>query len=160
MSLLSIALIIICFIFLAWLVVTLIDWSLSSSDTTRMKFKSFVKFYDVNPVRWDLHDGHVNCHIDDMSWTTNVESFSFGFIDFVRYKLWRKMQERVKRNKQHAESASRMIAAVRRDIDKQNETARRKQDEALANFLGIYQNCYSTEERLKLEELLRKVKNL
>lgn len=152
--------IIIAVLLLLVLIYALITWCESPRNNPKIKFKSFVKFYDVNPNRWNLYDEYIECRIDDKSWNYSVERFSFGFIDFWRYKLWHKMQKRAERNKQHAESTSRMIAAVRRDIDKQNETAKHKQDEALANFLGVFQNCYSTEERLKLEELLRKVKNL
>ena len=143
------------------LIYALITWCESPRNSPKIKFKSFVKFYDVNPNRWNLYDEYIECRIDDKSWNYSVESFSFGFIDFWRYKFWLKMQKRAERNKQHTESTSRMIAAVRRDIDKKNEAAKRKQDEAINIIIELMKNTHaSAGGNNRLDKILEEVKNL
>lgn len=51
----------------------------------KIKFTQFKNFYSVNPDRWRLQHGDVAC----ITGIKRIE-LRFGFIDYYRYKLWRR----------------------------------------------------------------------
>ena len=112
---------IIVFIFL------IIFWSESIGNSTKIKFSSFKKFYEVNPYRWNLYDDGVSCRRDG---TYGTISTHFGFIDFYRYKLWRKSLDKRDREKEHAKDLAIIIANVKKDIENTERVAAQKCKEA------------------------------
>ena len=85
---------------------------------TKLKFKSFKRFYNINPNRWDLYDGFVVCKCNINSWHITKECFYFGIVDYIRYKFWRRNLDKRDKEKAHAQSTARMINSVREDIKK------------------------------------------
>lgn len=108
------------------LVIMAVFWSLSIVGV-KIKFSSFKKFYDVNPYRWNLCDDGVTCRRDD---TYGTVSTHFGFIDFYRYKLWRKGLDKRDREKEHAKDLAIIIANVKKDIENTERVAAQKYEEA------------------------------
>ena len=119
-------------------VVMLIFWSVSIYGYPKIKFKSFVSFYALNPNRWDMADDYVICKFQDGTFGTS--SFSFGFIDFYRYKLWLHKQEKARKENHNMELTSRMIKAVKKDIANMELAAQHKQNESMAAFEKILNN--------------------
>lgn len=102
-------------------------WYESIDNSTKIKFSSFKKFYEVNPYRWNLFDDGVSCRRDD---TCATISTHFGFIDFYRYKLWRKGLDKRDREKEYAKNMSIIIANVKKDIENTERVAAQKLKEA------------------------------
>lgn len=109
------------------LVVMAVIWYESIGNSVKIKFSSFKKFYDVNPYRWNLYDDGVSCRRDN---TYGVISTHFGFIDFYRYKLWRKGLDKRDREKEHAKNMSIIISNVKKDIENTERVAAQKLKEA------------------------------
>lgn len=51
----------------------------------KIKFIRFENFYSVNPDRWNLYSSSIGCCTG-----TTIVRLGFGFIDYYRYKLWRR----------------------------------------------------------------------
>ena len=86
----------------------------------KLKFKSFKRFYNINPDRWDLDDASVacKCKCNTNSWNVTKEYFYFGIVDHIRYKFWKRNLDKRDKEKAHAQSTARMINSVREDIQK------------------------------------------
>ena len=97
----------------------------------KIKFASFKKFYEINPNRWVLHSGHVECKIDGKSY---AEKFRFSCIGYWKYKLWSKQQEDILEQERHNRSIQRMMDAVKQDIADSETEAKRMQEKLLADL--------------------------
>lgn len=42
-----------------FLIISLVEWGNVKDGTTKISFKTFVKFYNIAPDRWVLKDGYV-----------------------------------------------------------------------------------------------------
>ena len=118
--------------------VSLIFWIVNWVDDTpfddpKIKFKSFVKFYNINPDRWELNSGYVRCRIKNTygGWSSASDDFRFGPIDYLRYQHFRNTLDKRRINATHAKSIARMLNAVKEDIAATEELAKREQEEAL-----------------------------
>lgn len=109
------------------LIFMLICWFDSIDNTPKIKFSSFKKFYAINQYRWNLHDDGVSCRIDNPFGTISTH---FGFIDFYRYKLWRRSLDKRDRCKEHAKDLAVIIANVKKDIANTERVAELKCKEA------------------------------
>lgn len=109
---------------LVWMIIW---WSDSKGNSTKIKFSSFKKFYEVNPYRWSLCDDHVTCRIDNSFGSISTH---FGFIDFYRYKLWRRNLDKRNKEKEHAKDMAIIIANVKKDIENTERVAAQKYKEA------------------------------
>ena len=109
-----------------WIFFTLLDYNRSYPI---IDFKSFKKFQALNPFRWNCHDNHVECKLDGHYYS--YEKFSFGVLDFFKYKLWLKVKAKNERNEKHNKSKQRMMDAVKKDIAASEAEAKRMQAEAL-----------------------------
>jgi hypothetical protein len=104
---------------LLWLIFTVCDWAAYSDKTTpRIKFKTFLHFYRLNPNRWELFEHMVSCKIDLTD--LHGKCVSFSFIDFLRYRRWYHKNEANEDKKQADQALADIIAAVKQDI-KANE---------------------------------------
>lgn len=96
----------------------LVEWATSKVYGPKLKFSSFKKFYTLNPGRWDFCDGCVICKSDvDYGFGRRKDYFTFGFVDFYRYKLWYKKLEKDDKKNRDAESLAYMMASVKKDIE-------------------------------------------
>lgn len=108
----------------------------------KLKFKSFKRFYNINPDRWDLDDAFVVCKCNTNSWNTTKEYFYFGFIDYIRYKFWRRNLNKRDKEKAHAQSTARMINSVREDIKKMELLGQQELEQAKRE-IGIFSDGLS-----------------
>lgn len=108
------------------LIFTLLDYNRSNPI---IDFKSFKKFYALNPKRWSCYDGYVECRTGSNYWL--YEKFSFNILDFFKYKLWLKAKTKNDRNAKHNAAKQRMMDAVKQDIAASEAEARRMQEAAL-----------------------------
>lgn len=118
------------YVFIALCVVIIfmiIHWREYVGDDPKIKFSSFKKFYAVNPDRWTLNNCYVSCYRHD---TVGSILTHFGFIDFYRYKLWRKQMAKRDLDKKRAKDMAVIIASVKRDIANTERIAKQKYEQA------------------------------
>ena len=107
--------------FLVVLSIMFVIWLCDGSEFTfyssngYIKFKSFVSFYNINPDRWELYDDSIVFR-NHTSYSFSGDKYCFKFIDYYRYKLWKRKKEKyatqVKNNKKYQE----MINILKQDI--------------------------------------------
>lgn len=140
-------------LYIVYLVCNTIDWFTFKKAYPQLKFKSFEKFYDLNPDRWDLYDHHVRCKITKKEYSsfygyerasTTYEYFCFGYFDTFRYKHWFKCQNKKDKESQHFESKSKMLLMVKQDIADLEKRAEHEKDSALDILQQILNNKETT----------------
>lgn len=90
----------------------------------KIKFVSFLKFYDLNPERWRLGFLTVVCRIEDSNCRMiRYEYFRFGFLDTVKYVFYKQKLKREREEERQAEVTKRMINAVKGDIERVKKLA-------------------------------------
>ena len=108
----------------------------------KIKFKTFLTFYEINPNRWELDELYVNCKIPrETSYCTlfyDKEEFHFSYIDTYRYHLWYKNIEKRKDTQYKDKATARMLAAVKQDVADLESKAQREINEAKSILKGIY----------------------
>jgi len=108
----------------------------------KIDFKSFKKFYVLNPSRWTCHSGYVDCYTGK---GFGYDKFSFGFIDYYKYRCWIKAQERKHTENIHNESKQRMMDAVKQDIANSEAEAKRMHEKLMAD---LRQQCDTSDDIL------------
>lgn len=103
------------------------NWDFSRSGT-KLKFKNFKEFYEVNPERWGLNEGNVWCR-------PAGDTFYFGFIDYIKYVIWKDKIDRGIKSKADNEATARMLKAVKADIKASKEAEEKRILEAWRTLL-------------------------
>jgi len=121
--------------------IPIVNWWVDGHGYPKIKFSAFKKFYAINQNRWELYDGHVMCKSDSKYGGTLVmDHFSFGVIDFYRYKLWRKRRDKMLENQVQAKSIERMVESVKRDIKNMELLSQQEINKAKTNMKYIFDN--------------------
>ncbi len=104
----------------------------------KIRFASFLKFYDLNPERWSFGFLTVACQTEDNNRLVNrYEHFRFGFLDTVKYVFYKhKLKRELEKDKQ-AEITKRMINAVKGDIERVKNLAEEEQKSAIQILTDI-----------------------
>lgn len=126
----------------------------------KLKFKSFKQFYNINPDRWDLYDGFIVCKYKNELHMTIKEYFHFGFMDYIKYKLWRINLDKRDKERDHAASTARMIAAVKEDIANSERIAQQKTQDSHDILMQYINNLFTDEKFIKKYERLMKELNI
>lgn len=119
------------FLIIACAISTLYDYCNSIDNRLKIKFDSFIKFYNVNPNAWTLHDNYVvyvaksRCSSYQFSYYIVDKSFEFcfPFLDYIRYNMWKKQADELKQKKKNAQeylSALKYIEADIKNFTEQN----------------------------------------
>ena len=119
-------------VLMTFLIVTLVEWDFSRRGT-KLKFKNFKEFYEVNPERWGLNEGNVLCRKANCKY--DGDTFYFGFLDYIKYVMWkRKIDHRAKSKEDNAATA-RMLEAVKSDIKASKEAEAKQRLEVWRTWL-------------------------
>lgn len=123
-----------CFLLCALLFVYFVDGYYTHES--KIKFTQFKNFYSVNPDRWRLQSSDVAC----LTGTITTVELRFGFIDYYRYKLWRRGIIKNKAKQRKVKEMDEVITAVKRDIAASEAKAKRMQEEFLNTLKYTYKN--------------------
>jgi hypothetical protein len=110
----------------------------------KLKLKSFLTFYAINPDRWILHEWCVTCkiprenHYPMLVVNYTEEGFHFSYIDTCRYCLWYKNLQKRKTKQSLDKSTLRMLEAVKLDIAAIEDQSQREINEAKSILKGVY----------------------
>lgn len=126
----------------------IISLTIWSEDTPfsypKIKFASFKKFYEINPNRWELRTGYVECKID-RDYYYNYEKFRFGYLCYWKYCSWRKQQQKTLEQEKHNKSMQRMMDAVKIDIANSEAEAKKAQAKLMEE---LRKQCNESEDTL------------
>lgn len=137
-------------ILFATLILLFVDW-MFDADGAKIKFKNFKEFYEVNPERWEIYDGHVACKRVKRS--LYVDHFHFSFIDWIKYKIWRRGIERREKKQSDSKATARMLESVKADIQAAKEAEAKQKQEAMEKWLRSFDHEVVDNIILKLKEL-------
>lgn len=114
-------------------------------ELPKLKFKSFLDFYSINPDSWYLGNGWVSKFSEDILNRDynhpqplikfGCPSFKFGFIDYIRYSYWKKKKDKTSRTfnkkKKDSEAIEKLLTMVQEDIDREKEKAQTMVNESV-----------------------------
>lgn len=119
-------------VLMTFLIVALVEWDFSRRGT-KLKFKNFKEFYEVNPERWGLNEGNVLCR--KANYKYDGDAFYFGFIDYIKYMMWKRKIDRGIKLKEDNAATARMLKAVKADIKASKEAEAKQTLEAWRTWL-------------------------
>lgn len=104
----------------------------------KLKFSAFKKFYNINPTRWIPLTGYVQCMVPRLrGFGHEIICFHFGYIDYIKYRLWCKKQDKREVETMHAKSMAKMIVCVREDIKNIELLAQKELEQARCELKRI-----------------------
>ena len=121
-------------------------------DKIKIKFKSFVYFYNINPNRWELKRSYVTFKSDYKPPTDHASKllsyapeyvytkFRFGLIGCVRYKLWKLRKDKNDKIFKDCEEYQRVLDVIADDIRKAKDEASRLNKEGLNILDKVLEN--------------------
>lgn len=117
------------------------DWESDSPGCApKIKFKSFEKFYWVNPDRWILEDGYVKCKMGEsksykgLFLDSTTEKFGFGFFDYYKYKKFKNKIYKDKMKRKKMKITAEMLKVVKEDIANMEDLAEQQKKHAMDNI--------------------------
>lgn len=93
--------------------VPLYDWDNYSRDYIRIKFKTFLSFYRINPNHWRRFD-------DNVEYRPNHTTFGFSLFDWIRYKIWKKRLRQWERKQEHLKQYQQTLELIKKDLEEFN----------------------------------------
>ena len=121
-------------------------------DKIKIKFKSFVYFYNINPNRWELKRSYVTFKSDYKPPTDHASKllsyapeyvytkFRFGLIGCVRYKLWKLRKDKNDKILKDCEEYQKVLDVIAGDIRKAKDEASRLNKEGLNILNKVVEN--------------------
>ena len=94
-------------------IINVFNATIGNAGMNKLKFKSFISFYNINPQNWSLWDDHV------VYWRSGVQ-FRFSCSGYVRYVLWKNRLAKQKTAKKNAEEYQRTLEYIKRDLEEFN----------------------------------------
>lgn len=124
-----------------WLAFTITYFMDAKIDGPKIKFKSFIKFYTINPDRWDLYDFFVACKTRraDKGFNSD-EFFHFGYFDWFRYVLWMRNTDKREQKIKNAKATANMLSMVKQDIEKNEAKAKAEVSKGIDDLQRILNN--------------------
>lgn len=116
------------------------DYVKFPKEYPKIKFNSFITFYNLNPKRWTLNEHTVDCNINQGKKHTHLDNqtFCFSYIDMNRYQHWCKNIEKYKQSQRYDKQTALMLAAVKEDIASIESLAKQEQSEAINILRSIH----------------------
>lgn len=91
----------------------------------KIKFKQFLKFYNINPDNWEHCKTTYNSSSNCIKYTNYSKGYSFkfrfGFIDYLHFLLFKKKKEKKQKEEKEANEELRFIRCVQDDIKRYEE---------------------------------------
>lgn len=115
----------------AWLSILLVSWfedaPFSNDDSIKISHKDFMKYYAINPARYDLRSGYVYVDIP----CKPRRMITFGFFDYWRYKSFYKSTKKQDKMRANAEMLSDYLNVVMQDVRKAQKRAEHETQRAI-----------------------------
>lgn len=108
--------------------------NMNAEDRIKIKFNSFISFYNINPDRWELNNATVcfRIKVEDNSPFPAYEKhikFKFNSIDTIRYKHWKNQKSKNDKILKECEEYQKVLEIIKQDIQAtQQESVRLSND--------------------------------
>ena len=100
--------------------------------TKKLKFNTFLRFYNIAPYKWSLYSGTVEYKTDNYGHGIYFyEFFRFSIIDTVRYYLWKKRDTKRKEAQKQNEEMAEFLECIKKDIEEFQEKNKQEVSEGL-----------------------------
>lgn len=98
------------------------------SPNNKMRFKSFLSFYNIAPNKWKLEPTYViyKQYEKHLGYEVHINSFEFGFrrLDLIKYLLWTKLIEldkerdiKQEKKKSDFENYQKAVECIKQDLE-------------------------------------------
>ena len=125
----------------SWVIVIIWDfiaeWNSLIGIAAKIKFRTFVSFYNLNPDRWNLGKYGADYRKDINCYYSYTEEFRFSFIDTLKYKIFLIKDNKQKARVKDAKALSNLIKHVQEDINKVEKQADNEREEARKIFISM-----------------------
>ena len=101
--------------------------NMNAEDRIKIKFNSFISFYNINPDRWELNDSTVFFHSSDYQYT----KFKFNLIDTIKYKHWKRQKIKNDIILKNCEEYQKVLGIIKQDIQATQQESSRLNNEGL-----------------------------
>ena len=107
--------------------------NMNAEDRIKIKFNSFISFYNINPDRWELNDSTVFFRTKQKSYPYSSDyqytKFKFNLIDTIKYKHWKRQKIKNDIILKNCEEYQKVLEIIKQDIQAaQNESVRLSND--------------------------------
>ena len=108
--------------------------NMNADDIIKIKFNSFISFYNINPNRWELNNATVWFKIkveDNCPFPAHEKhiKFKFNLIDTIKYKHWKRQKIKNDIILKNCEEYQKVLEIIKQDIQAtQQESVRLSND--------------------------------
>lgn len=108
--------------------------NMNADDIIKIKFNSFISFYNINPDRWELNNATVwfKIKVEDNypfpAYEKHIK-FKFNLIDTIKYKHWKRQKIKNDIILKNCEEYQKVLEIIKQDIQAtQQESVRLSND--------------------------------
>lgn len=106
----------------------------------QIPFKSFLRFYEMNPKRWELNRTYaaIRPHSQqdgDKIYYSGWQAVEFSLLGKLQYRIFYRKQKKREQKERTIRETAKIIDCVKQDITAYEERAKREQDHALEQIL-------------------------
>ena len=102
----------------------------------RIRFKEFIHFYAVVPDNFHLCKDYCCCYFKD-DYNHKMYCIAFSFLDFVRYRIWRKRLATVDKRKREMSIKTDFCKDMRKAIFETNKDIEKEIEDCAKQFRDI-----------------------
>lgn len=124
-----------CIAILMAIVVGSLD-NMNAEDRIKIKFNSFISFYNINPDRWELNNATVwfKIKVEDNypfpAYEKHIK-FKFNLIDTIKYKHWKRQKIKNDIILKNCEEYQKVLGIIKQDIQVTQQESSRLNNEGL-----------------------------
>ena len=109
--------------------------NMNADDIIKIKFNSFISFYNINPNRWELNDSTVFFRTKQKSYPYSSDyqytKFKFNLIDTIKYKHWKRQKSKNDKILKDCEEYQKVLEIIKQDIQATQQESSRLNNEGL-----------------------------
>lgn len=129
---------IVCICYIAFIIAIVISplGDTSTDDRIKIKFNSFVSFYNINPDRWYLNDAtvwfkiKVEANYPFLAYEKHIK-FKFNLIDTIKYKHWKNQKSKNDKILKDCEEYQKVLEIIKQDIQAAKDESMRLSNDGL-----------------------------
>ena len=106
----------------------------------KLKFSSFINFYNVNPDAWSVKDNKYPVYTDKKeNWNAVNYTIYFNYFDFYRYLNWKEQKKNDEKEIRDIRVMTDFTQAIQKDVLKAKQDSEKRIDEMISKVDEIKQ---------------------
>ena len=135
------------FMFLLGVIADIVEYNNNIKSLTerenkciKLKFSSFLNFYNVNPNAWSIKGNKYPIYTDKKeNWNAANYTIYFNYFDFYRYQYWKKQKKNDEKEIRDIRVMTNFTQAVQRDVLKAKQDSQKRINEMVSKVDEIKQ---------------------